>query len=196
MGDLFGWESNRGPGLVECNDSLPPGLWVMSPAGWLPINRISSVPNAHGLLYFFYIEVLLASLSVPRSSNNLYRVVFPMTFAANHCPKEAGRRNFLSIIRLARPQRKRLEDVIDATPARDQKAQRRIIRFSDGWTTMKESNQYVAVWIGYLDVTLHHIPAGGQPLVLRVDKYYQQPQLRQLACVYIRRRRRLLHMSR
>ena len=25
-------------GLVESNDSLPPGLWLMSPAGWLPRN--------------------------------------------------------------------------------------------------------------------------------------------------------------
>jgi len=23
-------------GLVESNDSLPPGLWLMSPVGWLP----------------------------------------------------------------------------------------------------------------------------------------------------------------
>jgi len=26
-------------GLVESNSSLPPGLWLMSPAGWLPRNR-------------------------------------------------------------------------------------------------------------------------------------------------------------
>ena len=26
-------------GLVESNGSLPPGLWLMSPAGWLPRNR-------------------------------------------------------------------------------------------------------------------------------------------------------------
>ena len=26
-------------GLVESNDSLPPGLWLMSPVGWLPRNR-------------------------------------------------------------------------------------------------------------------------------------------------------------
>jgi len=25
-------------GLVESNGSLPPGLWLMSPAGWLPRN--------------------------------------------------------------------------------------------------------------------------------------------------------------
>ena len=29
-------------GLVESNDSLPPGLWLTSPAGWLPRTRISS----------------------------------------------------------------------------------------------------------------------------------------------------------
>ena len=33
-------------GLVESNSSLPPGLWLMSPAGWLPRNRFSFVPNA------------------------------------------------------------------------------------------------------------------------------------------------------
>ena len=26
-------------GLVESNDNLPPGLWLMSPVGWLPRNR-------------------------------------------------------------------------------------------------------------------------------------------------------------
>ena len=29
-------------GLVESNGSLPPGLWLTSPAGWLPRTRISS----------------------------------------------------------------------------------------------------------------------------------------------------------
>ena len=29
-------------GLAESNGSLPPGLWLMSPAGWLPRTRISS----------------------------------------------------------------------------------------------------------------------------------------------------------
>jgi len=29
-------------GLAESNDSLPPGLWLTSPAGWLPITGISS----------------------------------------------------------------------------------------------------------------------------------------------------------
>ena len=29
-------------GLAESNGSLPPGLWVTSPAGWLPRTRISS----------------------------------------------------------------------------------------------------------------------------------------------------------
>ena len=35
--NLFGWENNCGPD--ESNGSLPPGLWLMSPAGWLPRNR-------------------------------------------------------------------------------------------------------------------------------------------------------------
>ena len=30
-------------GLVESNGSLQPGLWLASPAGWLPRTRISSV---------------------------------------------------------------------------------------------------------------------------------------------------------
>ena len=29
-------------GLVDCNGSLPPGLWFTSPAGWLPRTVISS----------------------------------------------------------------------------------------------------------------------------------------------------------
>jgi len=30
--------------LVESNGSLPPGLWLMSPMGWLLRNGISSMP--------------------------------------------------------------------------------------------------------------------------------------------------------
>ena len=36
-GDLFGWESTAG--LVESNGSLPLGLLLMSPVGWLPRKR-------------------------------------------------------------------------------------------------------------------------------------------------------------
>ena len=39
------WCSQAGEvtvGLVESNDSLPPGLWLRSPAGWLPRTGISS----------------------------------------------------------------------------------------------------------------------------------------------------------
>ena len=39
------WCSSAGEvtmGLVESNDSLPPGLWLWSPAGWLPRTGISS----------------------------------------------------------------------------------------------------------------------------------------------------------
>ena len=46
-------------GLLESNDSLPPGLWITSPAGWLPRTGISSgtlrLVIEHGLP--FYIQI-------------------------------------------------------------------------------------------------------------------------------------------
>ena len=38
---LGGWGEVT-TGLAESNDSLPPGLWLRSPAGWLPRTVISS----------------------------------------------------------------------------------------------------------------------------------------------------------
>ena len=37
------WVVRVTAGLAESNDSLPPGLWLKSPAGWLPRTGISSV---------------------------------------------------------------------------------------------------------------------------------------------------------
>jgi len=38
-----GWSLWLGTaGLVESNGTLPPGLWLMSPLGWLPSNRNSN----------------------------------------------------------------------------------------------------------------------------------------------------------
>ena len=36
-------------GLMESNGSLPPGLWLMSPVGWLPRKRAQ-----HSLIEYFY----------------------------------------------------------------------------------------------------------------------------------------------
>jgi len=41
-------------GLAESNGSLPPGLWLPSPAGWLPRTGISSGTLRTGYLYLFY----------------------------------------------------------------------------------------------------------------------------------------------
>ena len=38
-GDLIRWKSNCEPGGKYGNFSLPPGLWLMSAADWLPRNR-------------------------------------------------------------------------------------------------------------------------------------------------------------
>ena len=53
-------------GLVESNDSLPPGLWFTSPAGWLPKTGISSGTLhsviKYGLRFTFYIQVVYVSI--------------------------------------------------------------------------------------------------------------------------------------
>ena len=48
-------------GLVESNDSLRPGLSLMSPAGWLSTNgdQISSVPNARNRVSDYFIMLPL-----------------------------------------------------------------------------------------------------------------------------------------
>jgi len=49
-------------GLAESNDSLPPGLWLTSPAGWLPRTGISSGTLCqaieYGLPFYMYYYVL------------------------------------------------------------------------------------------------------------------------------------------
>ena len=44
--------------LVESNGSLPPGLWLMSPVGWLPKTGISSVPNARNWVWDYFTFLL------------------------------------------------------------------------------------------------------------------------------------------
>ena len=54
--DLMG-DGKVTAGLVEINGSLSPGLWLMSPAGWLPRNRdqlrAQQSQSSTGLLYSF-----------------------------------------------------------------------------------------------------------------------------------------------
>jgi len=45
-------------GLVESNGSLQPGLWLWSPAGWLPRTRISS-GTLHSFKVWDYLFYLL-----------------------------------------------------------------------------------------------------------------------------------------
>ena len=55
-------------GLAESNGDLPPGLWLTSPAGWLPRTGISSGTLRsvieYGLFLPFYRNWLLASLGI------------------------------------------------------------------------------------------------------------------------------------
>jgi len=40
-------------GLAEINGSLPPGLWLTSPAGWLPRTSSGTLHSSMGCLYLF-----------------------------------------------------------------------------------------------------------------------------------------------
>ena len=53
-------------GLAESNDSLPPGLWLTSPAGWLPRTGISSGTLRSVIEYglpFLPLECIMSELS-------------------------------------------------------------------------------------------------------------------------------------
>jgi len=58
-------------GLVESNSSLPPGLWLTSPAGWLPRTRIcsgtlrSAIEYRLSLLFYFWLFTLSQSTCPP-----------------------------------------------------------------------------------------------------------------------------------
>jgi len=55
-------------GLAESNGSLPPGLWLTSPAGWLPRTGISSgilrSVIEYGLLFYYYRNQSVVSVTV------------------------------------------------------------------------------------------------------------------------------------
>ena len=59
-------------GLAESNGSLPPGLWLTSPAGWLPRTGISSGTLRsvieYGLPLHFYIDAVNAGLALQREA--------------------------------------------------------------------------------------------------------------------------------
>jgi len=57
-------------GLVESNGSLPPGLWLMSPAGWLPRTGITSKTLCSAIEYLLPLP-LLADASWKRTQTEL-----------------------------------------------------------------------------------------------------------------------------
>ena len=58
-------------GLVESNGSLPPGLWLTSPAGWLPKTGISSGTLRSAIEYLLSFSAVVLILVAFRPGNHL-----------------------------------------------------------------------------------------------------------------------------
>jgi len=66
-------------GLVESNGSLPMGLWLMSPTGWLPRNRDQlRMPNARNRVWDDFTLLTYFGTQVSTLSPSKYQLtLFP-----------------------------------------------------------------------------------------------------------------------
>ena len=83
-------------GLVKSNDSLPPGLWLRSPAGWLPRTRSAQEPYTR---FQYWTTFISGQPARCKNVNCYYYIVFQFSFnrptfpditpkQANSTPKE------------------------------------------------------------------------------------------------------------